>query len=692
MGKEVWMWLAAGLGYGAVNTGELLASCPGGAEQVEEYLGSPVLDEILTQKQAEKLASSRPSDFAQAIFQAQAQGVYTIPFNDPLYPEMLRSIYNPPLVLFVKGELGLLNGQLSIGMVGTRRPSAYGVEAVKAIGRGVALGGAIIISGLASGLDSEAHKAALAVNGPTIACIGFGHDHCYPAGNRKLMEIIERTGAVVSEYPPDTKPEKPYFLHRNRIIAGLSHGLVVCEARKQSGTMSTVNYAIDYGREVFAVPGSIFSELSGGTNAMIREGAYLAGAANDILSVYGVELKEEDPVQAVARQAAKGRPEAAEIIPSPWHIPVAEASAPEQVAQGLGLDLSNQTLGEALLGQLGHTANSGPVSSRQAIEAFKKLQQQSLPETANDSSLEERAAAVNDDVSFSRTAQPPKPPSGPEEEPKVKPYSWDRVEHISKQEVERSSRTSEASFEWAPSAPAARPKAPGTGPVEPVARVGAVEQVWKVTEVLPAQAAPAGAAPGKVQASSPRPQPTVQRPVSAAQQQERQRQAREETARLMEQPVYAPPTGMRSRPAATKEETELSRAFTASLSEKLRTVQRRSDSVETVQVDFSAQNGTLQETYSYTQIKAGGSASASALQEEILFDLDEAEQSAPDLLAGLSEAAKKAYRQLGPQPVSLSAICEMSGLASGEAMAALTELELQGLSRQLAGRQFVIMQ
>ncbi|MDL2328035.1 DNA-processing protein DprA, partial [Ruminococcaceae bacterium OttesenSCG-928-A11] len=267
MANELWYWLASGLGWGAVNSGELLAACPGGPEAVYRQLGSDLLDDLLTQKQAEKLAATRPEDFALPLAHCEASGVAVIGYDDPRYPAALRTITNPPLVLFVKGDTTLLNGQLSIGMVGARRPSAYGVEAVKAIGRGVAMGGAIIISGLAAGLDTEAHKAALAVNGPTIACVAFGHDHCYPAANKKLMEVIERHGAVVSEYPLATSPEKPYFLQRNRLIAGMSHGLVVVEARKHSGTMSTVNYAADFGRDVFAVPGSIFSELSGGTNA-----------------------------------------------------------------------------------------------------------------------------------------------------------------------------------------------------------------------------------------------------------------------------------------------------------------------------------------------------------------------------------------------------------------------------------------
>ena len=316
MPSDIWLWLASGMGFGAVNTGDLLDAYPDGAEAVYNDLGGHRLDEILTQKQEERLAATRPEDFALSLAHAERMGIHALPFDAPDYPDMLRSITNPPLILFVKGDLSLLNGQLAVGVVGARRPTAYGVEAVKTIGRGIAMGGAIIVSGLAAGLDAEAHKAALAVNGPTIACVAFGLDNCYPASNRKLMEVIARYGAVVSEYPLGTTPEKPYFLQRNRLIAGLSHALLVVEARRQSGTMSTVNFATDYGRDVFAVPGNIFSELCEGTNAMIREGAYLASSAADILNLYGVETADLGD-DAVARQAAEGRPAAAEFPPHP---------------------------------------------------------------------------------------------------------------------------------------------------------------------------------------------------------------------------------------------------------------------------------------------------------------------------------------------------------------------------------------
>ncbi len=670
MSKEVWMWLAAGLGYSSVNTGELLAAFPTGAQGVYESLGSALLDDILTQKQAEKLASTSPADFAIEIAHGEAQGVVTLPFNDPLYPDMLRSIPNPPLVLFVKGDVSLLNGQLSIGMVGSRRPSAYGVEAVKAIGRGVALGGAIIVSGLAAGLDAEAHKAALAVNGPTIACIAFGHDICYPAANKKLMEIITRYGAVISEYPLGIKPERPYFLHRNRIIAGMSHGLVLCEARKQSGTMSTVNFAVDYGRDVFAVPGSIFSELSTGTNAMIREGAYLAATAGDVLSVYGVELKEEDPVAAVAKQAAQGRPDIVAVTPAPWQqsaYPMEEAPKEQPAVE---VDLSQQTLGEALQSQLQNQQAGGMVSSRQAIDAFKKLQTQipgaEMAEDDRTQALEEMAGAVSDSVTFEKPRQKRQVP--PPEEPKVKLFSWDKVEHISKKELERyaTEPEPEPELDWYSTPKRSKPvQETSIRRVEGVSRVEAVEQVWSVTPVTAAKPVRPAAAPTA---------PKVDLAAKIKQ----------------EEPLYTPPTGLRSKQGVSKAESELSRAFVTSLSEKLRTMHRNDAGTDAVTMDFSA-GYTAQKVEMETEtVEISGR--QVAYEPELPFDMDPVEAFAPEPAADLSEAAQKTYRQLGIKPVSLTQICERSGLAPGEAMAALTELELNGLSRQLAGRQFVIMQ
>lgn len=322
---QSWLWLQAGLGYGAQNTADLLQAFPGGAPEIARHLADLPLSGLVTEGQAARLANSHPQEFAPLLQKLNETGVRPLPYNDPDYPELLRNIYNPPIVLYAVGDVSLLDGRLCIGMVGTRRPSPYGVDAMKRLAGDVAAAGAVVVSGLATGLDAQAHKAALAANGATVACLAFGHNHCYPAANRSLLEVIQRHGLALSEYPPDVHADRHFFLQRNRIIAGLSQGLLVAQARSHSGTMSTVAFAQAYGRDVFAVPGDIFSEMSSGANNMIREGAYLAAEAEDILSVYGVEVAETPA-------APKGAAPPLHLPPKPWEQPAAPAQAPARPA------------------------------------------------------------------------------------------------------------------------------------------------------------------------------------------------------------------------------------------------------------------------------------------------------------------------------------------------------------------------
>ena len=209
-------------------------------------------------------------------------------------------------MVYYKGDIGVLRPEvLTFAIIGARRPSAYGLEATAAIASGLAEAGVVLVSGLASGLDSEAHKAAVRAGTPTVACIAFGHDMCYPAANRTLKGLIEKQGLVIGEYPPGTEPMRPYFLQRNRLIAALSRGVCVAEARRISGTMNTVHAALGYGRDVFAVPGSIFSPLSEGANHLLGCGAVAAVSAADILEFYGA-LPQGD----AARAHGAGTPQA----------------------------------------------------------------------------------------------------------------------------------------------------------------------------------------------------------------------------------------------------------------------------------------------------------------------------------------------------------------------------------------------
>ena len=212
-------------------------------------------------------------------------GARIIGYTDPSYPGLLREIHSPPMLLYVKGQDVPLS-QTFIGVVGSRQPSHYGLNAAEKIGVGLAKRGVGVVSGLARGIDSAAHRGCLKGNGFTIAVLGTGIDRVYPSSNRGLFEQVTQSGVVVSEFPTSSPPEPRNFPIRNRIISGLSRGIAVVEATKNSGSLITASLALDQGREVFAVPGSINSFKSTGTHYLIKQGAKLIENADDILDEF----------------------------------------------------------------------------------------------------------------------------------------------------------------------------------------------------------------------------------------------------------------------------------------------------------------------------------------------------------------------------------------------------------------------
>jgi DNA processing protein len=200
---------------------------------------------------------------------------------DDAYPKILYNIYDPPLVLYVKGNY--VNAEMAIAVVGSRRATAYGLKTAESISSKLSSCGITIVSGMARGIDSYAHIGALKSGGRTIAVLGCGVDIVYPSENRKLMKQIVETGAVISEYPPGTPPFGYNFPARNRIISGLCQGVVIIEAAHKSGSLITADFALEQGREVFAVPGNINNINSSGTNKLIKEGAKLVSSVDDIL-------------------------------------------------------------------------------------------------------------------------------------------------------------------------------------------------------------------------------------------------------------------------------------------------------------------------------------------------------------------------------------------------------------------------
>jgi len=207
---------------------------------------------------------------------------------------LLKEIYTPPALLYLRGKIEPRD-EFSLGIVGTRKLSAYGQQATPFIAAELARAGLTIISGLAKGIDTLAHRAALSAGGRTIAVLGSGLNktNIYPFSNRRLAEEISRKGAVISEFPLGTQPLAQHFPQRNRIISGLSLGILVIEAPERSGALITAKDALEQNRDVFAIPGPIFAQNSFGTNNLIKMGAKLVGQANDILEELNLSLLTE---------------------------------------------------------------------------------------------------------------------------------------------------------------------------------------------------------------------------------------------------------------------------------------------------------------------------------------------------------------------------------------------------------------
>jgi DNA processing protein len=281
-----------------------------GAHRLIEHLGSPRAAYMASLTELE--GCGVPAHVAQAIFaqaglkdaekeieaaaKAQCQ---LFAYDSPDYPPRLRQIADPPLVLYVRGDVHVLS-QHALAIVGTRRPSAYGSQVTHRLARDLAERQLVIVSGLARGIDSCAHRGALEGKGKTVAVQGRGMDAIYPSENRKLAEKIVESGAMISEFPIGTGPTPENFPIRNRIISGLSLGVVVVEAAEYSGSLITARLALEQNREVFAVPGNITSAQSFGPNQLIKQGAKLVDQWVDVIEEFPAEVRQQllPPVEA----------------------------------------------------------------------------------------------------------------------------------------------------------------------------------------------------------------------------------------------------------------------------------------------------------------------------------------------------------------------------------------------------------
>src|SRR6202795_5267827 len=274
--------------------------------------GSPegVFRASLTALEACKL----PAPVAQAIFKKQnfwraekevaalrAVGARLVNWTEPEYPQTLLQIYDPPVMLYVRGDAQILNLP-SIGMVGTRRPTLYGTQMAERLGRELAARGLIVVSGMARGIDAIGHQGVMAVNGRAVGVLGTGIDVCYPKENRKLYEKVLERGAILSEFPLGTHPAPENFPVRNRIVAGMPLGVIVIEGAEFSGSLITARLAMEFGREVFGVPGNVTQAVSFAPNLLIKLGAKLVVNAEDVI--------EELPTPVRAALVKAERPEA----------------------------------------------------------------------------------------------------------------------------------------------------------------------------------------------------------------------------------------------------------------------------------------------------------------------------------------------------------------------------------------------
>ena len=288
-----WLALALTPGLGARTAGKLLREF-GSPDEIFNASLTALEGKQLPAAVAQAIHSRRPlSDAARELAQAQAAGCQLLTWDEPEYPARLREIYDPPPLLYVKGNVGLLNRHL-ISIVGARRPTPYGNQIAVRLARDLGDRGLVIVSGAARGIDASAHKGALAsANGATIGVLGCGIDVVYPKENKKVFEEIEQRGALVSEFPLGTFPAPQNFPIRNRIIAGMSLGVVVVEGAQYSGSLITARLAMEFGREVYGVPGNATQPSSFGPNQLIKQGAKLVTGWEDVVEELPTPVRAE---------------------------------------------------------------------------------------------------------------------------------------------------------------------------------------------------------------------------------------------------------------------------------------------------------------------------------------------------------------------------------------------------------------
>ncbi len=306
--------------------------------------------------QIDRVARAAPATLSQDLEAFLSQGGHLIPFDDPRYPPLLKEISKPPAALWCRGDPAALRDPL-IGIVGSRRPTQYGRRVASTLSADLATAGFGVVSGGAYGIDAAGHAGALQAGGRSVAVLGTGIDRDYPAAHADLFSHLARDGACVTEFPPGAPPRPAHFPIRNRIISGLARGVVVVEAGARSGALITARFAMEQNREVFAVPGELFNELSAGPHALIRRGAVLVTGVEDIL--------EEITALFPPRHGVSAKPRRKEALP-----PV---DLPEELERILALVETSPRSGDSII-------QSSGLSPAVTLEALTQLELLNLVE------------------------------------------------------------------------------------------------------------------------------------------------------------------------------------------------------------------------------------------------------------------------------------------------------------------------
>ena len=387
-GVKYWIWLA-----------QLKGLTGPAKQQLLDYFGSPEsvyyadaeeyhLLEGMTGAQIAQLGDKSLEEANEIMGECQRLGLRILTMQDADYPARLRNIFDPPLLLYVKGTLPLMDEEAAVAVVGTRGASPYGIACAEKLSFGLAKQGAIVVSGAARGIDSSAHRGALRAGMPTVAVLGCGIDVVYPEENAWLYQDIAASGALVSEYPPGTPALGAHFPVRNRIISGLCLAALVIEAPERSGALITANTALEQGRDIFAVPGPIDAPNSRGCNRLIADGAGLVSESWDILREYAprfpgklsegrVELPHRMGYQARVEQKENAEKKLREKQEQEREERVKKEGLPELRLREAGLTEDQETLLRALRDgaqQVDDLIARTEIPTRRALSALTMLE------------------------------------------------------------------------------------------------------------------------------------------------------------------------------------------------------------------------------------------------------------------------------------------------------------------------------